>query len=202
MSAIAYTRFDPRAALQNRNRTEAAAKSAEAAKPGELAGEEAVPFATFATFAAEPTGKQTLAPASEEDWGEAHEERAGIIEHDGLAPRAWAEAFARLDPARPPGDIPPKRWLRFIDDCGHFLDNGWALSAAELGWTPFDLFGCDRSKPFARVGRSGLLWLLDGRQLRALTAETALISTPSGSSLTFYRRPHEPGRVLAWELAP
>jgi hypothetical protein len=83
--------------------------------------------------------------------------------------------------------------VQFIDDCGHFTDNGWDQRAAELGWTPFDLFGCDRSKPFARIDRCGLLWLLDGRQLRALTAETAVIENA---------RPHEPGQVLPWEIAP
>ena len=129
------------------------------------------------------------------------QERAAIIEHDGGAPREWAEALARLDPASPLGDVPPKRWVQFIDDCGHFIDNGWAHRAAELGWTPFDLFGCDRSRPYARVGRCGLLWLLEGRTLRVLTADTAVINTVSGSSLTFYRRPHEPGQVLPWELA-
>jgi hypothetical protein len=136
-----------------------------------------------------------------DNWSDNQEERAAIIEYDGGAPREWAEALARLDLSTPPRDVPPKRWVRFIDDCGNFIDNGWARRAAELGWTAFDLFGCDRSKPFARIGRSGLLWLLDGRQLRALTAETALINTASGSGLTFYRRPHEPGQVLAWELA-
>jgi hypothetical protein len=130
------------------------------------------------------------------------QERAAIIEHDGGAPREWAEALARLDPAAPPGDVPPKRWVQFIDDCGHFIDNGWDQRAAELGWTPFDLFGCDRYKPFARVGRCGLLWLLDGRHLRILTTDTAVINTPKGSSLTFYRRPREPGQILAWEFAP
>jgi len=130
------------------------------------------------------------------------QERAAIIEHDGGAPREWAEALARLDPAAPPGDVPPKRWVQFIDDCGHLIDNGWDQRAAELGWTPFDLFGCDRYKPFARVGRCGLLWLLDGRHLRILTTDTAVINTPKGSSLTFYRRPREPGQILAWEFAP
>jgi hypothetical protein len=54
------------------------------------------------------------------------EERAAIVEHDGGVPRAWAEGFARLDPRKPPGDVPPLRWLRFIDDCGRFVDGGWA----------------------------------------------------------------------------
>jgi hypothetical protein len=143
-----------------------------------------------------------VSQSSTHGWSEADKERAALIEHDGGAPRAWAEALARLDPARPSGDVPPKRWLRFIDDCGRFLDDGWAHRAVELGWTPFDLFGCDRFKPFARVGRCGLLWLLNGRQLRILTTDTAVINIANGSNVTFYRRPHEPGQVLAWELAP
>jgi hypothetical protein len=135
-------------------------------------------------------------------WTDAHDERASIIEHDGGAPREWAEALARLDPASPPGDVPPKRWVQFIDDCGHFIDSGWAERAAELGWTPFDLFGCDRFKPFARVDRCGLLWLLDRGQLRILTADTAVINKANGASTTFYKGPHEPDQVLAWEFAP
>jgi hypothetical protein len=46
------------------------------------------------------------------------DERAGIIEFDGGLPRAWAEALARLDPTKPPGDVPARRWVQFIDDCG------------------------------------------------------------------------------------
>ena len=202
MSAIAYTRFDPHTALQDRDPTGAVGKPTKVAKPAkavERAGEADATFATFATFTAEPALNQAPGPSSEH-WAETYEERAAIIEYDGLAPRAWAEALARLDPALPQGDVPPKRWVQFIDDCGRFIDNGWDQRAAELGWTPFDLFGCDRYKPFARVGRCGLLWLLDGRHLRILTTDTAVINTPKGSSLTFYRRPREPGQVLAWEL--
>ena len=128
------------------------------------------------------------------------EERAAVVEYDGGASRAWAEALARLDPAHPPGDVPPKRWLRFIDDCGRFLDDGWAAYAERLGWGPLDLFGCDRTKPFARISRAGLLWLLNGRRLLALAADTAAIATASGGYFTFRRRFREPGGVLAWEL--
>jgi hypothetical protein len=138
---------------------------------------------------------ETAAP-----WGEEEEERAAIAEYDGGAPRVWAEALARLDPARPPCDIPPIRWLRFIDDCGRFLDDGWAARAEALGWGPLDLFGCNRDKPFARISQAGLLWLLEGRKLLALTADTAAIATHSGGKLTFYRRQIEAGGVLAWEL--
>jgi hypothetical protein len=42
-------------------------------------------------------------------WTDANEERAAIIEYDGGAPRAWAEALARLDPNKPPSGIRPSR---------------------------------------------------------------------------------------------
>jgi hypothetical protein len=94
-------------------------------------------------------------------WSDAHGERAAAIEYDGGAPRAWAEALARLDPAKPPADVPPRRWLRFINDCGRFLDGGWVERAVALGWGPLDLFGCDRERRFVRIDHLGLLWLLN-----------------------------------------
>ena len=136
-------------------------------------------------------------------WSDTEEERAAIIEYDGAAPRAWAEALARLDPSRPPGDVPAKRWLRFIDDCGRFLDAGLAERAAAFGWGPLDLFGCDRERPFARVDHLGLLWLLNGGSIVELHRDRAIIETAGGARQTYRRRPVEVGRVvLAWELAP
>ena len=128
------------------------------------------------------------------------DKRAAVIECDGGAPRVWAEALAGLDPACPPCDIPPMRWLRFVDDCGRFLDEGWATHAERLGWAPLELFGCDRTKPLARISRAGLLWLVDGRKLLALSADAAAIANASGSYLTFRRRILESGGVLTWEL--
>jgi hypothetical protein len=72
-------------------------------------------------------------PATQHGTADAEAERAAIIEYDGGAPRAWAEALARLDPANPPGDVPPVRWTQLIDDCGRFLDHGWAQRCAALG---------------------------------------------------------------------
>jgi hypothetical protein len=118
------------------------------------------------------------------------------------APREWAEALARLDPARSPADVPEARWRRFIADFGLFLDSGWAGRAAALGWGPNELFGCDRAKPFARVSSQGLLWLLNGRPLLALTGDIAAIANSSGGRLTYYRRPPQPGQIFVWEVAP
>lgn len=134
--------------------------------------------------------------------GETEAERAAIVEHDGKIPRGWAEGFARLDPDRPPADVPLKRWQRLVDDVGLFLDSPFCAVATALGWGPFDLFGCDRDRPFARIDRAGLLWLLNGDKLVALTEDTAGIATPTGARQTYRRKPSQPERVLAWELAP
>ncbi|MCX7310227.1 MAG: hypothetical protein NTV56_00505 [Alphaproteobacteria bacterium] len=144
--------------------------------------------------------KAKSASVDDTQWGEAEEERAAIIEYDGGAPRAWAEALARLDPSRPPNDLPPKRWVTFVDDCGRFIDEGWPRCAANLGWGPLDLFGCDRVKPYARIDHHGLLWQLNGQRLLALSANAAAIATPTGGYLTLRRSMRASGGVLAWEL--
>jgi hypothetical protein len=133
--------------------------------------------------------------------GEEQEEREAVAEYDGGTLRAWAEAIARLDPAAPPGDVPPKRWVQFLDDCGRFLDEGWVKKCEALGWRALDLFGCDRERPWARIDQAGLLWLFNGHKLVALTANTATIESATGARQTYSRVPIEPGRVvLAWEL--
>jgi hypothetical protein len=133
-------------------------------------------------------------------WGETQEERTAIVEHDGKIPRRWAEGFARLDPDRPPRDVPKHRWLRFIDDVGLFLDSPFCAVAAALGWGPLDLFGCDRDRPFARIDQAGLLWLLNGCKLIALSENTATVETLTDARQAYRRRPREPGCVLVWEM--
>ena len=155
-----------------------------------------------ATVAAMSQMSQVSQGVTPEGWGGAEAERAAIVEHDGAIPREWAEGFARLDPDRPPGDVPLRRWQRFVDDVGFFLDSPLCAVAAALGWGTYDLFGCDRDRPFARIDHAGLLWLLNGAKLVMLAENAATIETRTGARQTYRRRPSEPGRVLAWELAP
>jgi hypothetical protein len=130
------------------------------------------------------------------------EERAAIIENDGGAPRTWAEALAQLDPANPPVDVPLDRWQRFIEDCESFRRLGWANLAEACGWGPLELFGCDRERPLARYDHMGLLWIIQGGKLVALTAQTATIDTLTGSLQTYSRRPVKMDRVtLPWDLS-
>jgi hypothetical protein len=113
----------------------------------------------------------------------------------------WQRGVSRLDVERPPKGVPQARWQKFVTNAARFLAGPFAEQAVGLGWLGPDLFGCDRDRPFARIDQFGLLWLLDGGRLVALTANTAIIKTSNGSLLTYRRRAvNEPGRVLAWEL--
>jgi hypothetical protein len=144
---------------------------------------------------------QNFEPTPETTWTDTKDERAAIIEHDSGIPSAWAEALAQLDPNKPPSDVPPRRWLGFIDDCGRFLDGGWVLRATKLGWGPLDLFGCDRERPVSRVDHLGLVWLLNGGTVVELQRDRAILKTPNGALQSYRRRPIEVGRVvLAWAL--
>ena len=88
-----------------------------------------------------------------------------------------------------------QRWQQFVDDAGRFLDGGFAKKAAALGWDAFDL-GCDRDRPFARIDSAGLLWLLNGNRLVALSENTATIETRTGARQS-WRKPSALDRMLA-----
>ena len=133
-------------------------------------------------------------------WTDDQNERAALVEYGAGVPRAWAEGFARLDPNCPPGAVAPEQWRQYIDDCGRFLDDGWAGKAAAFGWGPLDLFGCNREHPFPRIDRVGLLWLLNGNRLLALSEITAAIETPVGVRWMVRRSSDGPDHlVLPWE---
>jgi hypothetical protein len=145
---------------------------------------------------------ESLAGLAADTWTDAEEERAAIVEYDAGVPRAWAEGFARLDPSKPPSGIMPEYWLRFVDDCGRFLD-GWAERAAALGWGPLHLFGCDRKRPFTRLYHLGLVWQVNGGRVVELQCNRATIKTRDARLLAYRVRPLEVGSVvLAWELNP
>jgi hypothetical protein len=199
---IAYRKFSD--TLQNEVRAPTSPKPAKTPKVDPIEPPQARTLGDLGALggvAGETENPPAPAEAEAAAWGEAEAERAVIVEHDGKIPRAWAEGFARLDPNRPPGDALPRRWQRFVDDVGLFLDSPFCAVAMALGWGPHDLFGCDRDRPFARIDQAGLLWLVHGDRLIAMTKNTAIIETPTGARQTYRRKPGEPGRALAWELA-
>ena len=125
-------------------------------------------------------------------------ETSPIVEGSAIVARAWTEARADIDRALPPSDVPLRRWMQLIDDIGRFVDRGFAEKAAALGWTTLDLFGCDREKPFARIDRQGLCWLIAGNRVTDISESEAVIETWTGARQTWRRKPSEAGRVLPW----
>jgi hypothetical protein len=97
-----------------------------------------------------------------------------------------------------PADIRPDRWRQAIIDAGLFLEQ-WGAQAASLGWNTLDVFGAHPTHPLQRLDCVGLILLLHGDELVAITADTARTRRRSGTILTFYRRPR-PGAVPLWKL--
>jgi hypothetical protein len=109
----------------------------------------------------------------------------------------YRRTFAHLQ-LRPPAYIPEDRWRQAIEDGRVFLSK-WGETAQQFGWTSADLFGLhtppERPHPsYRRLSRyncTGLCWLLEGRPVVALTADTAAIENPTGN-ITTYRRFNKP----------
>ena len=115
----------------------------------------------------------------------------------------WAEGVARLRRMPPPRNYPERPWQQLIVDAERFLD-GWAAQAAALGWPTWELFGCCRHAPCGRIQGMGLVLLLHGRELAALTATEAVIRTRTGARQAYRRKPCDPLHpaelCLVWEL--
>jgi hypothetical protein len=100
---------------------------------------------------------------------------------------------------RPPALVDVARWRRCVKDGRRFLAT-WGSQAEAMGWTSADLFGLhtvpDKPHPsYSRLSRydaTGLIWLLQGRRVVALTADTAAIENPATGSITTYRRFNKP----------
>lgn len=99
---------------------------------------------------------------------------------------------------RCPEHVDHERWQQAITDGRQFLAQ-WSEKAAGLGWTARDLLGLPSApetpaanyERLSRYDQVGLVWLLQGRQVLALTEDTAAIENPSGS-ITAYRRHNMP----------
>jgi len=90
--------------------------------------------------------------------------------------------------SEPPGDVPPARWYAFLNDLESIEKSGLADRARALGWSDTDLYGCDPDRPYARIDRAGLVWLLNGGRVVALKTDAAAIETSTGARLVYRRR--------------
>lgn len=100
--------------------------------------------------------------------------------------------------ARCPAYVETDRWRQAVEDARHFLAT-WGEQAGALSWTNRELFGLHTppERPAAsyqrlsRYDETGLVWLLQGSLVAALTTETAAIHTAGGGILT-YRKYNKP----------
>ena len=99
---------------------------------------------------------------------------------------------------RCPDYVDRARWEGAVEDGRRFLAK-WGDQAEAMGWTARDLFGLhkpaetpDQSyRRLSRYDETGLIWLLKGREVTAVTADTAAIRSSSGT-VTVYRKHNKP----------
>jgi hypothetical protein len=88
-----------------------------------------------------------------------------------------------------PVAVEPRRWRQAIADAAAFLAT-WGAQAHACGWTARELLGLHPTAPPSRLDHMGLIWLLQGRPVIALTATEAVMRCQSGATLT-HRRQNE-----------
>jgi hypothetical protein len=100
---------------------------------------------------------------------------------------------------KPPALVEVERWRQCVQDGSKFLAV-WGEQAESLGWSSADLFGLhtplEQPHPsYNRLSRydcTGVIWLLQSREVVALTEATATIRNPSSGTVTTYRRYNKP----------
>jgi hypothetical protein len=142
------------------------------------------------------TGSDTT-PSGGFSNSQSHPARADFTTGAGL-PGSFGRVLSALK-ARCPDGVPTDRWRLAVQDGRAFLGR-WGEQAEALGWTAKDLFGLlpvpDRAAPWfdrlSRYDETGLIWLLRGRPVVALTEATAAIENPKTHTVTVYRRFNKP----------
>jgi len=143
------------------------------------------------------SGPRTKAEAAQNSQNAQISHAQGPASKRGSEQNPYGSTIAILE-ARCPDLVPVERWQQAVSDGKTFLTR-WGDQAHALGWTARDLFGLiavpEHAKPsFNRLSRydeTGLIWLLQGRPVVALTETTAAIQNPTGAIAT-YRRHNKP----------
>lgn len=100
----------------------------------------------------------------------------------------WHAILQELKRMQAPEWAGVKRWFQMIEDTDAMLSN-WGRAACDVGWTALDLFGVHAVAPGCRYDVMGLVMLLGGGTVFGLTEQTAAFRRPSGSTLTYRRKP-------------
>jgi hypothetical protein len=111
----------------------------------------------------------------------------------------YRKTFAALQ-TKCPDLVDVTHWRQCVEDGKRFLAK-WGQEAEAMGWTSADLFGlapvpdtpAASYRRLSRYDQSGLCWLLEGREVVALTDATASIRNPRSGSITVYRKHNSQG---------
>lgn len=115
-------------------------------------------------------------------------------------PEAWVQGICDLLVLPCPTSCPEAQWNILREDSYRLLRD-WAARAHELDWTVLDIFGVHRERPWARFDCMGLVPILNGAAIVALSDTEAAIEKPKGTRVTFRRRGQVPDETcLIWEL--
>jgi len=116
--------------------------------------------------------------------------------------RCLSALIGTFSPSRVPHHWPAATWPQFAD--AETFCRDWAERAFLSGWAAWELFGCHCRAPWGRIQGMGLVLLLRGHEIAALTATEAVIRTSTGAHQTYRRKPADPlhpaERCLVWEL--
>jgi hypothetical protein len=120
-----------------------------------------------------------------------------IVEIPAIGLR-YRKAFGVLQ-LHPPAMVDVARWQQCIEDGRRFFHQ-WGEQAQALNWSRRDLFGlhtppANPHPSYRRLSRydcTGLCWLLEGREVVALTEATATIRNPVTGTVTTYSRHLKP----------
>jgi hypothetical protein len=101
-------------------------------------------------------------------------------------------------------DDPSAFWDQALVDARQAFLQGWVRQAAALGWSAVDLFSILPMAPADRLDCMGLVPLLRGRAILAVTDDAALIDAGGGARLTFRRADHDAyGMAIPmWKTTP
>lgn len=111
---------------------------------------------------------------------------AQSVEIEGRVLVEWHAILARLKRCDPADWLSHEQWQGLLSDGENFLTR-WGGAAHLLGWTSLDLFGVHPTAPAARFDVMGLILILNGAEVLALTSQTATMRRLSGAVLTFHR---------------
>ncbi len=115
-------------------------------------------------------------------------------------PETWTQGMADLLAMACPASCPAEQWKVLREDAYTFLRDH-AARAHEVGWTVLDLFGVHPVKPWVRFDHMGLVPLLNGDRVTAISEIEAVIEKPSGARATFRRRGQMPSEARpVWNL--